>query len=101
MITIDATLTSLIIATLLPLVVGVITKASAPSWVRVVALIVLNAIGGAIAVSITDDGAAVVSKETMINTLQMVVQSIAVYYGVWKPTVSAKLNEATKTFGIG
>lgn len=101
MLTIDATLVSLLIATVVPLLVGIFTKISAPAWLKVSILIFLTAVGAAVAVSTQANGVAVLSKVTIVQFLQSVTQSVAMYYGVWKPSgVSSAINETTKSFGL-
>lgn len=101
MLTIDATLTQLIVATLIPLAVGVVTKLSSPSWLKSVTMIVLSAVATVVTVSIQADGVAVISKETAIQFLQSVTQSVAIFYGVWKPTgVAAAVQQKTENVGL-
>lgn len=102
MFTVNATLTMLLVGTLIPILVGLITKANAPAAVKSICMIVLSAIGAAFVVSTQADGTAVFSKETIVATLNTIVQAVATYYGVWKPSgVSGKVINATARFGLG
>lgn len=99
--TLNADLVLILVGTVIPLAVGVVTKLASPSWLKSVLLIVLGTVATAIAVSVSDTGTAVISKATIIDSIHTIVQSVAIYYGVWKPTgVSAKVNTATANFGI-
>mgnify|MGYP000899768431 CR=1 FL=1 len=99
--TINADLVLIITATLIPLFVGLITKLVAPPALKAILLIVIGTIATAIAVSTGADGIAVISKTTLIESFQTVVTSIAMYYGVFKPTnISPAINKATANFGL-
>lgn len=99
---IDATYVMLLVSTIIPLLVGLLTKLNASSSLKSIVMIVLNAIAAFITTSTVDDGSAVLTKEGFIAFALGVVTSIATYYGVWKPVgVSAKLNESTAGFGLG
>lgn len=99
--TINAELVLIITATLIPLVVGIITKLTAPGALKSILLIVIGAVATAIAVSTGADGVAVISKVTLIESFRTVVTSIAMYYGVFKPTgISPAINKATENIGL-
>lgn len=99
--TINAELVLIITATLIPLVVGVITKLTAPGALKSILLIVIGAVATAIAVSTGADGVAVISKVTLIESFRTVVTSIAMYFGVWKATgISPAVNKATENIGL-
>ena len=97
----NADLTLVITATLLPLLVGIVTKMAAPGALKSILLIIFGTVATAIAVSTGADGIAVISKTTLIESFQTVVTSIAMYYGVFKPTnISPAINKATANFGL-
>lgn len=98
--TLNAALALTITATLIPLVVGIVTKSSAPSWVKSCTLIVLGTVATMIAVSTGADGVAVISKATLLESFRTVVMSIAMYFGVWAKTVTPIINAKTGDFGI-
>ena len=97
----DATLTMLIVATLIPLLVGIVTKLGTHPAVKSIALIVLTTAASVLVVSTQADGVAVVSKATAITAIQSIVTAVATYFGVWRATgVSETLNTKTANFGI-
>lgn len=101
MLTINAQLTQELLAVVIPLVVGIITTKASAGWFRSLALIVLTALATMITTAVQADGIAVLGKADIIEAINNVVVSIAIYYGVWKPTgISAKVNDATATFGL-
>lgn len=101
-ITINSLFVTLIVSTLIPLLVGVVTKLGASSSIKVVTMLVLNAVSALFTVGTQQDGTAVISKTAAIYALFGVVQSVALYYGVWKPSgVSAAINTKTSNVGIG
>lgn len=70
---------------LLPLLVGLVTKAQAPARVKVVANLVASALAGLLLNALNDAGVAVLSVEGVATWLQQTVISVATYLGVWKP----------------
>lgn len=92
MITINSTFVTIIVGTLIPILVGILTKFDASPRVKSIISIVLNAIQALIVSSVTADGAAAISKQTAILWALGVITSVATYTGVWKPNnVPAKL----------
>jgi hypothetical protein len=90
----------LLAATFMPILVGIITKSGLSSGGKAVTLIVLDAI----AVVLTDwqatpDG--FVFSDALFQLVVSVAISVALYFGVWKPTISPAVNSATENFGIG
>lgn len=91
---------NMVIAVLIPLVVGLVTKASASSAVKSVALIVANGINALAQQAMNDNG--FVTHATLRTFVTSLVVSIAMYYGVWKPTTTAeKVQNVAPTFGAG
>ena len=98
----DATFVMMFTATLIPLLVGLITKINASSMVKSVSMIVLNALAAFVTTSTLADGSAVFTKEGFIAFGIGVGQSVAIYLGIWKPTgVSEKINLNTAVLGVG
>lgn len=98
----DASFVTLILGTLVPLVVGVLTKLNASSAIKSISMIVLNAIVALITLSQVGDGSAVFTKEGFIAFATGLIASVAAYLGVWKPIgISGAINEKTAGFGIG
>lgn len=99
--TLNAEIARFLVATLLPLVVAIVTKFLAPSWFKAVTLIVLGAIATVITVSIGADGVAVISRETLVESFNTLIIAIAMYFGLWRNTAAKQLGMATKDFGLG
>ncbi len=99
---IEAQTVQLILGVILPLIVGVVTKANASKSVKALVLLILSLIGTTLSGAIGDDGAAVFSQEMLSGIVQTWVVAIATYYGLWKPSgASAVINTKTADFGLG
>lgn len=99
MITLNSTIATLIASALIPLVVGLLTKVTASAKLKAIVSIVLNAIQALIVSSVTSDGSAVISTQTLILWAIGVATSIGSYLGVWKPAdINQKL---APSFGLG
>ena len=99
MITINAALVTAIIGTLIPILVGLVTKFHASSSVKSILSIVLNGIQALIVSSVTSSGDAIISKETILLWVVGVVTSVATYTGVWKP--NNVISKLLPNIGIG
>lgn len=101
-ITISALVVQLVVSTLVPLVVGIVTKVNAPSSVKALTMIVVNAASALVVTSTQADGTAVISSTALLFAILGVVQSAATYLGVWKPLgVAQAVQSKTANFGIG
>lgn len=91
---------ALLSSTILPILVGVVTKELAHSGVRATLLALLSAVNGAVSSAIQNEG--ILTSATVSAAFISFVVAVATYYGFLKPTdVSPKLNHKTKEFGIG
>lgn len=102
-ITLSALTVQLLVAAVIPIVTGVVTKASLSSFVKGLITLVLNALNAAIVQATVADGGAFFSQETIVATLIGLTISVATYLGVYKPanlTSSAGGRLAPST-GIG
>lgn len=98
----DPQTVSIILGLGLPILVGAVTKANAPSKVKSIVLAGLSAIGGGLSQAITADGSAIISQATLTTIVLTFVTAVASYYGLYKPTgTSAAINARTAEFGIG
>lgn len=68
---------------LLPLVVGIVTKATAPQWLKTLVMIVLTGVAALLAAA--DQAGGAVSAQLFNEWVTTMVVTIASYYGVWKP----------------
>jgi hypothetical protein len=90
----------LVIAILIPLVVGLVTKVSASSALKSITLIVANAANVLAQQAINDDG--LVTNASLRTFVSSVVVSVAMYYGAWKPLeVAPKVANVTGEHGLG
>lgn len=88
-----------IVGVLLPILVGLVTKAEAPAKVKIVVNMVLSAAGALVVNSVNDLGVAVISWEMFAAWLMQTVVAVASYVGVYKPLdFDAK---AAPTRGVG
>jgi hypothetical protein len=90
-----------VISIIIPVVVGLISKASLPGAVKAAILLALNALNALIVTAITIDGSAVLTKEAFINFVFGVVVSVASYFGVYRPARITSHGVLGPTVGIG
>lgn len=92
---------TLLAGTVVPFVVGLITKTSASPQFKSVANAVLSAIAGALAVAIDADGK-VMLVTLLTAALTTFVASNATYQGLWKPSGAALVvANITGNHGLG
>lgn len=94
---------TIIQALVVPIVTGLLTKASLSSAAKGLMTLVLNAVASLINVAVTADGTAVLSEATLINFGVGLAISVATYLGVYKPAglTSAPGGRLAPTVGIG
>ena len=85
MFTLDPIVLSTITGVLLPLLVGLVTKAAAPPKVKAIVNIVASAVAALLLNAANADGYAVVSAQALAAFLQQTVIAVAAYLGIWKP----------------
>lgn len=100
-ITLSAAIVTFITGTAIPIVTGVITKLTAPSWVKVVVHFVLSTVAGVLTSSLQLDGTAVISKVTVLLVLSNWAIGLTTYQGALKKTVAPTINVTTRNVGIG
>lgn len=76
---------AIIMGTVVPVVVGIITKLAAPSWLKGFINLVLSAVAGLIATATQADGSALFTQSTLVNAAVAFVTATAMYYSIWKP----------------
>lgn len=95
----DTQLLALLAGVLVPLLVGVLTKISAPSGLKAILNAALSALGAALAQIVPGH---FVFKAFLIVWATTWVVSVATHYGLYKPTgVSQAVQSSTATVGIG
>ena len=104
-ITISLVAWSVIQGTVLPIVVGILTKVDAPDPIKVFVNLLLNAVGGLVAVVVVSDGVATLSLNAVVAAGLGFVASIATHYGFWKPIgvtgSDAETNRLLPAIGLG
>lgn len=102
-IVLDLSTWAMIGGTLVPIVVGLITKANLHGGVKAVINLVLVAVVGLIGTAQVTDG--VLTQETLFTAGIALVTSMAMHFGVWKPMAitgaDGLVQQTTKRFGIG
>lgn len=99
-ITLDLAMWAFLGGTVVPILVGLVTKLSAPSSVKGLVNLVLSMIAGLIATAIATDG--VLSQTAVVAAFMALIASVATYYGVLKPVgVTGGVQRATAQVGIG
>jgi hypothetical protein len=91
---------ALLFGAVMPMVVGIITKANASANFKAVTLLVLNAANGVLTEYFaTPDGFD--WRNAIVSALAALVTSVATYYGFLKHNGNLGLNKATATVGLG
>lgn len=95
----DATLIATLAGVLVPLVVGLLTKLSAPAGLKAF----MNAgLSGAAGLMATIVPGAFVWRQFLVKWATVWVVSIATYAGLWKPTgVAPAVQASTASVGLG
>lgn len=95
----DLAVLGILVGTVLPIVVGIVTKEVRSGALRSSLLAFLSAVAGAANMAIHDQG--VFTKETIVAAAITFVTASASYYGFLKPSgISPTINEKTSEFGI-
>ena len=84
-ITVSALLTTMLVSVVLPALVGLLTKVSAPTWVKQVVSAALSAATGLITTATQSDGSAVISKTALTLALISFAASQVAYLSTYKP----------------
>jgi len=92
---------SLLVSTVIPIIVGIVTKLNASSGTKALVMVILNALNGFLMEAIA--GGDVYNWTLgLVNFLIGMVTSVATYYGVLKPIgASSSVQNSTANFGIG
>lgn len=98
-ITIPMTVWAMVTGTVIPLLVGLLTKITARPGIKIVTSLVLNAVSGIVGAAVVLDGNAVISTETLVLAGLSLIQSLATYVGIWKPLNSQTHLVPTKGLG--
>lgn len=101
MVVVDMALLAIVVGTVLPILVGIVTKEVASGALKSVILAFLSAVTGLVNGAINADG--LFTKEAVIAAAVTWVTAVATYYGFLKPTdVSPKVNaKAWPEKGLG
>lgn len=101
---IAAPLQTLIVGLVIPIVVGLITKATLSAGVKAIIMIVLDGANALLAVSQLPDGSASVGRIAFYTAVTGIITSAATYLGVYRPlklTSSTSDGRLGPNFGIG
>jgi hypothetical protein len=83
--TLDAVTVTIVVSAVLPILTGLITRITLPSWAKGLITLLLNAITALIVANRASDGSATFSKDTLILAAVGFVVSVATYAGILKP----------------
>lgn len=81
----DPFMVTIIFGLLIPIVNGIVTKASTPSGVKAILTIILSAVAALINNAATEGGGAVISEQTLKSWGLQLIVSITMYAGLYKP----------------
>lgn len=86
----------------IPLLVGILAKLAAPTWLKAFLNFGLTAATGALATIVPDDSPGFAWTPFLIAWLSAWVVSVATHYGLWKPTgTTLAVQQATADVGLG
>lgn len=83
---VNAQVVTLALAVVIPFLVSLVTKWTAPAWVKIGANVALSAVAAAVTLSMTTTGTAVLSKQTLVLFGEQFLAALLVYLGVYKPS---------------
>jgi small basic protein len=96
---IDITWVQLIVAVVIPLVVGIITKEVTSPGIKAIVLAALAAVAGLATAYIDSNG--VFSQQALQDAVTYFIVAVGSYYGLLKPTgVTAAVQQKTSNFGL-
>ena len=81
----DAYTVTILLGFAIPLINGLVTKATTSTKVKAILTLVMSAVAGVVNVSLTDGGGAVFSQDTIKSAFLTLIISITTYLGVFKP----------------
>lgn len=84
MLIIDVAILSIVVGTIIPILVGIITTKLESSKTKGLLLLTLSAVSGLATTAIAGNG--IFTKESVIAAAVAYVTGVASYYGVYKPT---------------
>ena len=100
MITLDLATWAFLGGTIVPILVGILTKIDAHPGIKGFLNVVLSAVAGLVATAIAQDG--VLTQAAIVAGFMSFVASIGVYYGFLKPAgVTDAVQSSTSKVGIG
>jgi len=102
-VTLAPTLLQILVATVLPMLVALVTSRIAAPSVKALTLIVLSAIGGWLT-ELQASGGTFVLRNAIVTTVTTLVVAIASHFGIWKPlriTGSGGVIQGVVPIGIG
>jgi hypothetical protein len=103
-IVISAPVVTLLVAVIIPIVNGIITKYTLPTWIKGFITLAMNTVVSMITTAASNTGAAVLSLQTLMTAAVGFITSVAMYSGIYRPanltssTVDGKLSPES---GIG
>ena len=84
-VSLSALTVTIIVSLVIPIITGIITKYSVPSWIKGLITLVLNAVNALVSTALVADGTAVISKPTFIAWFIGLTVSVATYAGIYRP----------------
>lgn len=84
-----------------PLIVGIVTKATASSPLKAVVNIVVNALGSLLGSVVVLNDVATISTATLGLWAMSTIGAIALHYGIWKPVGATGSNPRTNILAPG
>ena len=96
----DINVLTILLSTVIPILVGIVTKEFAAGGLKAVILMAFSGLTGVVNSMIENEG--VLTSETLTAAVVAWVTAVATYYGFLKPSgISEKVNTATAAVGVG
>lgn len=97
----DAATVSVITGPVIPILTGLLTKSTAPTWVKQVVTLFLAAAAGVVSQAVGEDGTAVLSQAALVHAALAYVLAVATYLGLFKRDGVSINDVLAPNFGIG
>lgn len=78
----DPFIVTMLLGTLIPAAIALITKASTDAWIKKVATLILAGVAGVVTVGLQDGGGALISVDSLKSAGLAFLTAIAAYFGL-------------------
>lgn len=90
--TVSATLVTILLGIVAPLVTGVLVRATNPAWVKILVAGLVGTTLSAIQQAVQADGSAVLSGPWLLQLSLLLAAQFGTYFAIWQPLTGGELN---------